>query len=64
MKIIKDHETIQVFYEDMSWTARIGQCYVNSLGENVYKLDNDYILMEYCERYGLMKIVGRNEKWN
>lgn len=61
MKIVKDNETITVITDNNQWNARIGQCYTNTLGENVYKLDDDYILFEYCKHYGLMKIIERGK---
>lgn len=61
MKIVKDNETITVITDKNQWSVGVKQCYTNTLGENVYKLDDRYVLIEYCKHYGLMEIIERGK---
>jgi len=60
MKVIKNNESITVITDNKEWKVSINQCFTRD-NENVYKLDDEYILFENDGQYGLMKIIDKCE---
>lgn len=61
MTIKKSEKTLTITTDTKNWEVPIGQCY-KVTDTNIYKLDNEYILFENEDTYGLLKIVERGFK--